>query len=258
MLFLRIFQNTCSGVEYCDSDSTFDRISMSKETGLGEFQGERRLSMLFAYGYDKVAHFQDCIYFKKIPKHARRWASSFEELASCGCWQCAICSPMAKYIQKEKTQLKPFCVRNGIDYWFNARTGTLDIETNSGGWKIAVQGNKKKIWLYHKNTYDKLSPDSPYRGYHPQEFHCQTLMEYMKYIASHDKFREQNPLPGSETPQRQHRSFWSKPDEVVTVLENYGEDDYKKNYLLVETGKEDWEESPLSPQGGRTCKRTII
>lgn len=191
--------------------------------------------MLFAYGYDKVAHFQDCIYFKKIPKQARRWAGSFEELASCGCWQCSICSPMAKYLQKEKAQLKPFCVKNGIDYWFNARIGSIDIETNSGKWRIVVQGNKKKIWLYHKNTYKKMSSDSPFSGYHPQDFHCQTLMDYMRYIASHDKFRERNPLPCSKPIKREHRNIWSRPDEVVTVLENYGEENYEKNNLLAET-----------------------
>lgn len=63
---------------------------------------------------------------------------------------------------------------------------------------MLVHGNDRKLWLYHKNTYNKDDPIHPtiVPGYHSQAHRAKTILEYLEYTVRHDAYRRNHPVRG--------------------------------------------------------------
>lgn len=122
------------------------------------------------------------------------WIESFrtrEEAKDRNYHFCKYCSPMVKYYRAELLNIKNYASENGLifDYYDNS----ISIRTPYSQWKIIVNGRKKDIFLYHKNIYGKSFDNSLVPGYHSQAVRRKSIVEYMKYIVKHDRYRLQNP-----------------------------------------------------------------
>ncbi len=142
---------------------------------------------------NKIVHEIDCRYVKMIPEKNRKYFRKLQEATKEGYKQCKYCSYIRRYMKQEEDALK-YGRKNGLFYFFNAQDGCLDVISKTGKWKIIVNGQKHQMWLYHKNTSGSTMGDPLVPGYHYQRVRYDSLMEYMKYLVDHDRYRESNPL----------------------------------------------------------------
>lgn len=136
----------------------------------------------------KVFHLQHCVIIRRIRKENRMTLSSPMEARALGYRLCNCCSVVGMRYQKERKAIDQFCDANQITCWLE--DGILYVRTSKSQWCMIVSGKANKLFLYHKNTYNKReTPLSIVPGYHSQAIRCKSIADYLDYIVQHDAFR---------------------------------------------------------------------
>ncbi len=135
-----------------------------------------------------------CKVIRRIAKENRRNFKSLEEAQSCGFRLCNCCTPVAQKYRKERNSVKDLCKENGLT--FKLRNGVIHVISRHDCWRIVTEGKNNSLRLYHRNTdlrRRKNSYKTAIRGFHLQSFVSQTITGYLKYIGSHDRYRDAHP-----------------------------------------------------------------
>ena len=147
-----------------------------------------------ANSHRKIIHFSHCKIIQRIPKSSRRTFDSLETAQEHGYRLCKCCPSIARKYRKERKQVDDFCKDNG--FTFKLLDGKIHVISKHDCWQIIVNGNNKSLFLYHKNTYKRYYKEtlpSIIPGFHSQSFRSKTILGYLEYIASHDKYRDEHP-----------------------------------------------------------------
>lgn len=136
----------------------------------------------------KVVHYSHCHHIKGRKQDIRGTFDTLEEARRAGYRLCKCCAPMAKFYRKEVRDLVKFAAENGLSFCYE--DGMVDIQSPYSRWKVVVVGKlRKKLAIYHKNTQvRKKEKPTMIPGYHSQAFRADTILDYMKFVLSHDAY----------------------------------------------------------------------
>lgn len=136
----------------------------------------------------KVFHLPHCKIARRIRKEYKKQFATPEEARSAGYRMCNCCSPVGMRLRKEQEAVNQFCQENGVSCWLE--DGQLPVITPRSEWRIIINGKAKKLFFYHKNTYEKFEKiPSIVPGYHSQAARSETIVGYLEYIIQHDIYR---------------------------------------------------------------------
>lgn len=139
---------------------------------------------------EKVFHLPHCKIARRISHENKRQFSTPEEGRNAGYRMCNCCSVIGVKFRKEQKAVDEFCRKHDISC--RLEDDQLHVRTPESRWRIIVSGKAKKIFLYHKNTYEKKEKiPSVVPGYHSQAIRCTTIVGYLEYIIDHDVYRRQ-------------------------------------------------------------------
>lgn len=148
----------------------------------------------------KKFHSIDCPHARRIKVENRIYFRTIQEATECGYHFCIDCCHIGKYYRKERNRIVRFCQQNGVMVKFNNNHDCLDVSTPYSKWRIIVNGKKKYIFLYHRNTFYKQNDEaSIVPGYHSQKVRRSNIVDYLQYIVKHDAYRLNNPLEKPKT-----------------------------------------------------------
>lgn len=137
-----------------------------------------------------------CCQERKTEEGREVWKplQSVEEAKALGLQRCGQCSGIGKRFENDREQILDYCAKHGLTC--ELEDDQLKVASGCGNWKLLVHGNDRKLWLYHKNTYNKDDPLHPtiVPGYHSQAYRAKTILEYLEYIVQHDAYRKNNPV----------------------------------------------------------------
>lgn len=163
-----------------------------------------------------------------------------------------LCIGIAKRFENDRNAILEYCAQHGLTCELEG--DQLNVSSSIGKWKIIVHGNSRRLWLYHKNTYNKEDPQhpTPIPGYHSQAIHAKKILEYLEYIVRHDAYRKNNPvapMPKQKTrpkPAPKSERYHGSPqkDRKTVPLKNQNS---KKRGAPVKAAK---------PQTNRTQRKT--
>ncbi len=157
---------------------------------------------------EKVFHLPHCKIARRIHKEYKKQFATPEEARVAGYRMCNCCSPMGMKLRKEQEAVNQFCQENGVSCWLE--DGQLHVITPKSEWRIIVNGKAKKLFLYHKNTYEKFEKiPSIVPGYHSQAARSETIIGYLEYIIQHDIYRR-----------RQEKKAKQKADSMRNLRKN--------------------------------------
>ena len=157
---------------------------------------------------EKVFHLPHCKIARRIRKEYKMQFSSPEEARLAGYRMCNCCSLVGMRLRKEQKAVNQFCQENGISCWLE--DGQLHVHTPRSKWRIIVSGKANKLFLYHKNTYQKYEKiPSIVPGYHSQATRSKTIIGYLEYIIQHDIYRR-----------RQEKKAKQKADSMRNLRRN--------------------------------------
>ena len=138
---------------------------------------------------EKVFHLSHCSIARRIHKEYKQHFDTPEDARLAGYRLCNCCSPVGMRLRKEQYAVNQFCQENGVSCWMD--DGQLHVHTPRSKWRIIVNGKAKKLFLYHKNTYEKYEKiPSIVPGYHSQATRSDTIVGYLDYIIHHDAYRK--------------------------------------------------------------------
>lgn len=142
----------------------------------------------------KIVHYSGCRYLKEHTDDSWGTFESAEVAHAAGYRICKYCSPIAAHFRQESKQILQYCAEAGLSCY--QTDGTVKVTTPYSRWEIITSGKKNGLFLYHQNT----NPDwkdtghlSIVPGYHSQAVRKDSILEYLKYIVSHDAYRRVNP-----------------------------------------------------------------
>lgn len=157
---------------------------------------------------EKVFHLPHCKIARRIHKEYKKQFATPDEARVAGYRMCNCCSPMGMRLRKEQEAVNQFCQENGASCWLE--DGQLHVITPKSEWRIIVNGKAKKLFLYHKNTYEKFEKiPSIVPGYHSQAARSETIVGYLEYIIQHDIYRR-----------RQEKKAKQKADSMRNLRKN--------------------------------------
>jgi len=137
---------------------------------------------------EKVFHLSHCNIARRIRKDYKLKFDDPETARQAGYRQCNCCSLVGMRLRREQKAVDQFCQENGVSY--RLEDGQLHVCTPRSKWRIIVSGKANKLFLYHKNSFQKHEKiPSIIPGYHSQAIRCKTIVEYLDYIVQHDAFR---------------------------------------------------------------------
>lgn len=152
---------------------------------------------------EKVFHLPHCKIVRRIRKENKRQFATPEEARAAGYRMCNCCSIAGIRLRKEQEAVNRFCQKNGISCWLD--DGLLHVLTPQSEWRIIVSGKAHKLFLYHKNTYEKNEKiPSIVPGFHSQAIRSTTIVGYLDYIIQHDAFRSQQKKKAKDTANSMH------------------------------------------------------
>ena len=155
-------------------------------------------------------------------------------------------APIWKYYHQEEDAIMDICMENFITCFLQGKS--LVIETPVSIWKIITNGQKKSMFLYHRNEMDSDVVDDPNAlipNYHSQSCRRNTIVEYLEYIIAHDFYREKNPVkysaknkPDSQKGTKRHKKEMKKAKSrkkryetkrVMDLIEQLGQENNESN-----------------------------
>lgn len=146
---------------------------------------------------EKVFHLPHCKTTHRIRKEYKQQFATPEEARVAGYRMCNCCSPVGMRLRKELVAVNQFCQENGVSCWLF--DGQLRVLAPKSEWRIIVNGKANKLFLYHKNTYEKYEKiPSIVPGFHSQAIRSTTIVGYLDYIVQHDAFRSQQKKKAKE------------------------------------------------------------
>lgn len=151
---------------------------------------------------NKIVHLSNCRFVKQIKKKNRAYFQTIEDARADGFRLCNCCAPIARRLRKEGKNIEELCRTQGLSVYLH--DGVLIIcAPHHSKWKLITAGEKNKLALYHKNTILEMRgmPESAIPGYHSQAIHKETVIDYLKYIISHDEWRRHHPIAMPTTKQ---------------------------------------------------------
>ena len=111
-----------------------------------------------------------CCQRRKTEEERELWRAlqSAEEARALGLRRCDQCSGIGKRFENDREKILDYCAKHGLTC--ELEDDQLKVASGCGNWKLLVHGNDRKLWLYHKNTYNKDDPLHPtiVPGYHSQ------------------------------------------------------------------------------------------
>ena len=148
----------------------------------------------------KIVHLCHCKVLQRIPKENRRSFGSLEEATDHGYRLCNCCPPIAQKYRKERIPVKDFCNSHGFS--FSLLNGAIHVVSRHDRWQIITNGEKNKPFLYHRNTEERSNGKYPsvIPGYHSQASRSTTILGYLQYIDSHDRYRDEHPYNKHSSP----------------------------------------------------------
>lgn len=139
---------------------------------------------------EKVFHLPHCKVARRICKAYKRSFADPETARIAGYRMCSCCSPVGMRLRREQAAVSRFRRKNNMSC--HLEDGQLHIITPKSEWRIIVSGKTNKLFLYHKNTYEKYEQiPSIVPGFHSQAIRSTTIVGYLDYIVRHDEFRSQ-------------------------------------------------------------------
>ena len=178
-----------------------------------------------ANSHRKIAHLPHCSIIRRIPLNNRLRFENLEEAQAHGYCLCKCCPSIAQKYRKERKSVDSFVKESGMV--FKLQDDTIHIISRHDCWRIIVNGRNKRLFLYHKNTERRFRNNdgqSIIPGYHPQSFRADTILSCLKYIRSHDHYRNEHPCTEKITPPKV-----STKEEPEWFVEKYGE--YHQSYI---------------------------
>lgn len=159
-----------------------------------------------------IVHDEHCPYAKRIAKSNRTCWYLEEDALKDGYHLCAHCSTISKAYKKERVQLETYASSHGMTVSWEDHL--LKIHTPHSDWILAPH-EKEPIALFHKNVFQPLyRPKRPtFEGYHSQNIHRRSILNYLKSIAHHDRYRKGHPVKtplDSSLPQLKHGVHYSR------------------------------------------------
>ena len=137
---------------------------------------------------EKVFHLPHCKILHRIRKENKMKFETAEEARMAGYRMCNCCSPVGGKLRKEQKDVDRFCQEYGVSCYLE--DGQLHVHTPRSEWRIIVNGKINKLFLYHKNTYNKHERiPSIVPGFHSQAIRSKTIVGYLDYIVQHDAYR---------------------------------------------------------------------
>lgn len=176
----------------------------------------------------KIFHHVQCTYVSRMKDKNKVFFYLQGEAREKGYRICNCCSHMGKYYRKEKSQIQQFAKKHRMKVWLY--DGAVYLETEVAPWKIIVNGNRHKMFLYHGNheRYENLKKKNGLMQHHyhfQNDVKCKSILDYMNYVVRHDSWRveikdEYKTLPRDTKKQRElynRKKKWARRRAIHNV-----------------------------------------
>lgn len=140
----------------------------------------------------KIYHTKDCGYVKLISEKNLETCADQEELFNKGYVFCNHCSPAGKYYHKYQHFIDNL-PENASEYTITLFDGEIEIVSPNSKYLLTFP-ERKKMRLYHKNTFEVGGVETEVAGYHLQKSGDYSLSTIMSYIVTHDEYRKNHPV----------------------------------------------------------------
>ena len=146
----------------------------------------------------KIIHTASCCCTQHFASETIETFDTLQQAYQAGYHICKKCHPAIIQYRKEQDAILNYCRKHGMSCSWT-RTG-IRVTSTVSKWIIAPT-DKGKTELYHKNT-KSLPSDEPtwVTGYHKQNRSFNSIIKYLKYIDSHDIYRNTHPETLPATP----------------------------------------------------------
>ncbi len=172
---------------------------------------------------DMVYHRPECRYAGKIRKK-NRIQMEWEDAEWKGYRPCKCCDGIEFLYKLEKERIDSYAEQSGIDVDLKDRK--IYVRTDVGCWKIIYKIREQRFILLHRNYVSGriALEDADKAPFHRQGDMPESgsIMKYLKYIASHDEFRQRTPrdyhkLPQDTKRQKQYYRAAKKREEKRSI-----------------------------------------
>ena len=151
-----------------------------------------------------VYHRPECSYAKRIYKR-NRIKLSWQDAEWKGYRPCKCCNNMKFLYQLEQDVAEKFC-KNQHNMDMDLVGNLIYVRTDVGCWKIHYKTHEQKFILFHRNYVKGHIPLSDVEKvpYHRQKdmYEAGSILKLLRYIQSHDEFRQFGPTDYRQMPQR--------------------------------------------------------
>ena len=162
--------------------------------------------MYMCFGSRKhVVHKPDCPSIKHVANARRIQLPNIQAAKAAGCCLCGHCLSVAHFYRKEKKAIEAFCAENQLQC--TLRDQQIDISSRCDEWRLLLDEYTGGLALFHKNKKAPRKGRSgiTMTGYHRQKLSLQSITESLRYISSHDKYREKQEKKGIDKNTAQHQ-----------------------------------------------------
>lgn len=139
----------------------------------------------------KIIHTATCSCTQRFDPDTIGTFDTLQQAYQAGYRICKKCHPAILQYRKEQDAILGYCRKHGMSCSWT-RTG-IRVTSTVSKW-IIVPTDSGKTELYHRNT-KTLPSDEPslVTGYHKQNRSFNSIIKYLKYIDSHDLYRNTHP-----------------------------------------------------------------
>ncbi len=148
--------------------------------------------MISVASRDKIYHRDGCPYIDRI-KGKNSLVVLKKEAKKMGYRPCKCCNSADFQYKHEQTVIKKYAKANHME--LQRLRNHLFVKTEMGIWKIVYLKDVEKFILYHGNngSYETPIREADKAYYHRQmdQKEVETVLELLKYIQCHDRYRRQ-------------------------------------------------------------------
>ena len=153
-----------------------------------------------------VYHRPECRYARKIYKR-NRVQMDWEEAEWKGYRPCKCCDGANFLYNLESGSIEYFTEQHNLDV--NLKNNIIYVRTDVGCWKIVYKRSIQRFILLHRNYLNgRISLDEADKApFHRQGDMAESkyIMKYLKYIKSHDEFKQNMPTDYRQMPRSTKR-----------------------------------------------------
>jgi len=158
-----------------------------------------------------VYHRPECRYARKIYKR-NRVQMNWDEAEWKGYRSCKCCDRVAFLYNLELGDIEYFSEQHNLDV--DLRNNKIYVRTDVGCWKIVYKRSNQRFILLHRNYVNgRINLDEVDDAlYHRQGDMADSgsIMKYLKYIKSHDEFKQKMPMDYRQMPRdtKQQKAYY--------------------------------------------------